>query len=134
MRASNVILALLSFSRGFLANTRGFSNPKEIVFSTRRSSYDTKMWHLLLTMAFRDAHVLACSTAAPLLRMRLPSDDALESRDTRRTQVAHLLAYSDAYTGEYHTFPSIGGYVLGYGWFGDRCKSLQFMLVKGVVV
>jgi hypothetical protein len=134
MRASNVILALLSFSRGFLANTRGSSNPKEMVFLTRRSCYDIKMWRLLLTMAFQDARVLRCSTAAPLLRMRLPSDDALESRDTRSIHAAHLLAYSDACTGENHTFPGIGGYVPGYGWFGDRYESLQFMLVKGVLV
>jgi hypothetical protein len=70
-------------------------------------------------MAFQDARVLRCSTAAPLLRMRLPSDDALESRDTRSIHAAHLLAYSDACTGENHTFPGIGGYVPGYGWFGD---------------
>jgi hypothetical protein len=43
MRASNIILALLSFSRGFLANTRGSSNPKAVVFLTRRSCYDIKM-------------------------------------------------------------------------------------------
>jgi hypothetical protein len=126
MRASNVILALLSFSRGFLANTRGSSNPTAIVFLTRR--------RLLLMMAFYDARVLHCSTAAPLLRMHLPSDDAFESRDTRSIFAARLLAYSDACTGENRSFPSIGGYIPGYRWFGARYASLQYMRVKGELV
>jgi hypothetical protein len=134
MRASNVILALLSFSRGFLANTRGSSNPKAIVFLTRRACYDIKMWRLLLTMAFYDARVLHCSTAAPLLRMHLPSDDVFESRDTRSIRAARLLAYSDACTGENRSFPGIGGYIPGYGWFGARYASLQYMRVKGELV
>jgi hypothetical protein len=131
MRASNVITALLSFSRGFLANTRGSSNPKSIVFLTRRVCYDIQMWRLLLSMAFLDARVLRSSTAAPLLRMKLPSDTSLESRDTRSIHAAQLLAYSDACTGDTLTFPGIGGYIPGYGWFGGRYESLQYMLVKG---
>ena len=89
------------------------------------------MWRLLLTMAFTDARVLCCSTAAPLLRMRLPSDDSISSRDSRSIHAATLLAYSDACTGDILTHPGIGGYIPGYGWFGSRYNSLQFILVKG---
>jgi hypothetical protein len=120
MRASNVIITLLPFSRGFLANTRGSSNPKDMVFLTRRACSDILMWRLLLSMSFMDARVLRCSTASPLLRMRLPSDDTFNSRDTRSIHAARLLAYSDACTGDGQAFPGIGGYVPGYGWFGDR--------------
>jgi hypothetical protein len=134
MRASNVVTALLSFSRGFLANTRGSSNPKDIVFLTRRTCYDIQMWRLLLTMAFRDARVLRCSTAAPLLRMRLPSDTSLASRDIRCTTAAQLIAYSDACTGDASVSPGIGGYIPGYGWFGDRYESLRYITVKATQV
>jgi hypothetical protein len=60
MRASNIILALLSFSRGFLANTRGSSNPKAVVFLTRRSCYDIKM-------AFQDARVARLDHIVPVI-------------------------------------------------------------------
>jgi hypothetical protein len=134
MRSSNIIVALLSFSRSFLANIRGSSNPKTVVFLTRRTCFDISMWRLLLTMSFTDARVLRCSTASPLLRMRLPSDDATVSRETRSIHAARFLSYSDACTGDSHTFPGIGGYIPGYGWFGDRYSSLQYMRVKGVLV
>jgi hypothetical protein len=134
MRSSNIIVALLSFSRGFLANIRGSSNPKAIVFLTRRTCFDITMWRLLLTMSFTDARVLRCSTASPLLRMRLPSDDTSESRDTRSIRAARLLSYSDACTGENHVFPGVGGYIPGYGWFGHRYESLRYMRVKGLLM
>lgn len=134
MRASNILLALLSFSRGFLANTRGSSNPKAVVFLTRRSCHNIQMWCLLLTMAFHDPRVLQCSTATPLLRMKLHSDDDISSRDSRSIHAAALLTYSDACTGDDSTSPGIGGYRPGHGWFGHRYKSLRFMLVQGKIV
>jgi hypothetical protein len=66
--------------------------------------------------------------------MCLPSDDALESRDTRSIHAARLLAYSDACIGDNHAFPGTGGYAPGYGWFGNRYESLQYMRVKGRLV
>lgn len=120
MRTVNVINALITFSRGFLANIHGSSNPKATVFLTRRSCYDISMWRMVLTMAFTDARVLRCSTRTPLLRMRLPSDTLYNSRDNRSINAATFLAYSDACTGDTTVAPGIGGYIPGYGWFGDR--------------
>jgi hypothetical protein len=134
MRSSNILLALLSFSRGFLANIRGSSNPRDKVFLTRRSCHDIQMWRLFLTMAFHDPRVLHCSTATPLLRMRLNSDDSIESRDLRSIRAATLLAYSDACTGEGDDSPGIGGYIPGYGWFGGRYQSLLCLLHKSSLV
>lgn len=115
MRTVNVLGALITYSRGFLANIHGSANPKEIVFLTQRSSYDRNIWRLLLTMAFTDARVLRCPTATPLLRMRLPSDNLSNSRDLRSIKDAIFLAYSDVCTGDRKVSQGIGEYIPGYG-------------------
>lgn len=127
MRTVNVINALITFSRGFLANIHGSSNPKATVFLTRRSCYDIYMWRMVLTMAFKDARVLRCSTRTPLLRMKLPTDISTHSRDIRSINAATLLAYSDACTGTDIISPGIGGYIPGHGWFGDRYSNFKYI-------
>ena len=132
MRASNVITPMLSFSRSFLANIRGSTDPSATVYLTTRTCSDIMFWRSMLTMAFEDSRVLFCRTSTPLLRMRLPTDTLLESRDTRSIRKADLIAYSDACTGSITDMssPGLGGYVPGYGWFGNSYEELRYVITS----
>lgn len=129
MRAANALIALIDYSRGFLHNTRGSSDPDSVVYLTHRTCEDIRFWRLLLTMAIKDARVLFCRTSSPLFRMHLPTDTALCNRDTRSIDHADVIAYSDACTGSLTEDlpPGLGGYIPGIGYFGIDCEPLRYI-------
>ena len=131
IRASNILRPMLPFSRSFSRNLKGFTNVSDIVYLNNRTCTDLIFWRVFLTMAFYDSRVLMSKTHVPLLSMNLPSDSLIESRTTRSIQQANLVAYSDACTGSLSLSltPGLGGYIPGYGYFGQRFPELQYILL-----
>ena len=127
IRAANTLTPMLPFSRSFNRNTAGCSDPNSYTYLTTRTCSDISFWRLFLSMALNDSRMLRCKTLSPLLYMHLPTDTCRESRDIRSIQHANIIGYSDACTGS-TSAPGIGGYIPGYGYFGERFPEFKHIL------